>query len=90
MKVRNLFFIFFMFFVFLPGVVWSQVNTLQEVLFLQKPGDTLIFNLKHLPEYEINKKGELLNIEFKNTLPGSNSKWIGELPKMFSKRLVLL
>ncbi len=71
-------------------VAWAQINVLNEVLFLQEPGNTLIFSLKCLPEYEIIQKANFLTIKFKNTLPGSNSRWISELPKNIFRKVNIM
>ncbi len=59
---------------------------LEDVLFLQKPRERLIFEFDNKPRYKVSKKNKKLKLIFYNVIPKSSS-WMKNLPKELFKEI---
>ncbi len=79
---------FFLFFLFLIKINCFALKKiyLEDVLFLQKPENRLVFEFDNKPKYEVSKEDTKLKLVFYNIIPKSSS-WMRNLPKEIFKEI---
>lgn len=86
MKMRALFIL--LLFLFLENLNCFSIEKiyLEDVLFLKKPTDRLVFEFSNKPKYEISKEDNKIKLIFYNVVPKS-STWMRNLPKEIFKEI---
>ena len=86
MKMRTLFILLLFLFLGSLNCFGIEKIYLEDVLFLKKPTDRLVFEFSNKPKYEISKEGNKIKLTFYNVVPKS-STWMRNFPKKIFKEI---